>query len=100
MIRASTIVAKLNFPPRLRLGFGPLLELLAVKLSLVFSTLTCGGRDESCISKFACSDESRLEGFSGVSEDEIDFGKASSPRIIMKVRMFVTKATTMKYIRA
>ena len=104
-MKVSTIVAKLNFPPGLRpgsSGFVPRPELLAVKPSLVLTTLTCGGGDESCISEFACSDESRLrlEGFGVVSEDRIGLGKAGSPRIIMKVRMFVTKAATMKYIRA
>lgn len=63
--------------------------------------MTCGGGDESCISEFACSDESRLglEGFGVVSEDRIGLGEAGSPRIIMKVRMFVMKAAMMKYIR-
>jgi hypothetical protein len=57
--------------------------------------------NESCISEFACSVESklRLEGFGVVSEDRIGLGKAGSPRIIMKVRMFVVKAAMMKYIR-
>jgi len=64
--------------------------------------LTCGGGNESCISEFACSDESRLrlEGASVVSEDIIGLGKAGNPRIIMKVRMVVTKAAMMKYSRA
>jgi hypothetical protein len=47
-------------------------------------------------SEFACSDESRLrlEGFGVVFEDRIGLG------IVMKVRMFVMKAATMKYIGA
>jgi len=42
----------------------------------------------------------RLESFGVVSEDGIGLGRADSSRIIIGVRIFVTKPATMKYSRA
>lgn len=99
----------------------PLPEFLAVKPSLIGLFLTCIGGDESCIgrdesciggdescidgdesciSEFARSAESRLrlrlEAFGVVSKDGSGRGKAGRPRIIIKARIFVAKAATIK----
>jgi hypothetical protein len=106
-MKASTVVAKPSFPPGLRTGFSgfmPLPELLVAKPSSVSLFSTCAGGGESCMSVLARSDESRLrlplEGFGVSYVGGIDLGcAAGSPRIMVKVRMFVAKAATMNHSR-